>query len=387
MLVLLYIDLNDFPTARDVTYMNSASISLMPKPAINSMIEFEQKIASGGTIGFDEDEETRALEGARDEAATLLGAERDEIAVLSSATQGIGSLAWSLSLKSGSNVVSTDAEFPSVVYPWLRLSHEKSLEVRLARNHDGLVSEAELEKLVDDHTAVISISQVEYGTGQRFDLHWLADLAHSHGALLVVDATQSAGLLPIDVHAEDVDALVAGGYKGLLGPFGAAIFFLKEEIAKSLTPSLVGWRTTPVPYDLDATKLSFAGSVRKFEYSTMSYASAVGLAESMRYLRRLGYRNASEYVLNLTDRFLRIVGDNPDLPERAALTPKDKNHHASIASFRFKERDQSAIVADLVKRNIIVSQRFNGIRFSFHVYNNEQDLAKANQALEELLVK
>jgi len=125
----LHVNLEDFPTARKVTYLNSASISLMPQPAIDSMQEFQREIASGGTIGFDEEAETQALEKARNEAVALLGAHEDEMAVLSSATEGICSLAWSLNLRAGANVVTTDADFPSVVYPWMRLSQEKGVEI------------------------------------------------------------------------------------------------------------------------------------------------------------------------------------------------------------------------------------------------------------------
>lgn len=383
----MHLNPKDFPTACTVTYLNSASISLMPKPAINSMVEFQRKIASGGTIGFDEEAETRALEGARNGARSLIGAHKEEVAILSSATVGICSFAWALDLKRGTNVVSTDADFPSVVYPWMRLGQERGLEVRLARNHDGVVDENEMEKLVDDHTAVISISHVEYGTGQRFDLRWLSELAHSHGALLMVDATQSVGLMPVNVHRDGVDALVASGYKGLLGPFGVAIFYLKRELVEKLEPPLVGWRSTPDPYNLNATDLTFAGDARKFEYSTMDYAAPVGLAESMRYLAKIGHRKVTDHVLSLTEKFIDTVRNNRKIPDVTTLSPEDESAHASIASFRFKGRNQSAVAAELVKRRVIVSQRFNGVRFSFHAYNTEEDLLRANRTLQEILEK
>jgi len=383
----LRLNLEDFPTARRVTYLNSASISLMPQPAVDHMVEFQKKVASGGTIGFDEREETQALEDARSEAVFLINAHREEVAVLSSASEGICSFAWSLDLKSGANVVSTDADFPSVVYPWMRLGQERDIKVRLAKNHDGLVEEDELEKLVDDRTAVISISHVEYGTGQRFDLRWLSELAHSHGALLIVDATQSAGLVPIDVRKDGVDALVAAGYKGLLGPFGAAIFYLRRELVERLTPPFVGWRSTATPFELDATEFALASDARKFEYSTMNYAAPVGLARSMQYLRKIGQENVTDHVLSLTEKFIDMTRNNRRLPEATLLTPEDESSHASIASFRFKGRGQSAVAAELVKRGVIVSQRFNGVRFSFHAYNTEQDLFRANQVLEEVVAK
>jgi selenocysteine lyase/cysteine desulfurase len=357
----------------------------MPKPAIETMTEFQMSIAAGGTIDFDEAAEIEVFEKARVEAGRLLGAKKSEIAVVSSATEAICAVAWSLKLSKGSNVVSTSAEFPSVVYPWIPLGEQKSLDVRLASNDNGFVKEEDVEKLVDDRTAVISVSHVGYGTGQRFDLRWLAELAHSHGAILVVDATQSAGLIPLDVHNHEIDVLVSGSYKGLLGPFGAGILYVNEELCEELTPSLAGWRSTPDPFSLDATKLDFAEETRKFEYSTMSYASAVGLAESMKYLRELGYADASAHVLSLTKEFLSMLKEARRLPEHLSLTPEDESDHASIVSIGFGKRDNSAIARELIKRHIIVSQRFNGVRFSFHVYNSSQDLLNALNVLEEVL--
>jgi cysteine desulfurase/selenocysteine lyase len=377
------IDLSrDFPMARRVTYLNSASISLMPGPAVRKMRQFEQVVSGGGTVGFDEKAETDALEGARLEGARLLGARTGEVAVLSSATDGICSFALSLNLKKGANVVSTDADFPSVVYPWMRL---RAPSVRLVRNRSGVISESELEHLVDRKTSVISISHVEYGTGQRFDLRWLSELAHSHGANLIVDATQSAGLVPIDVHRDGIDALVAGGYKGLLGPFGAAIFYLRRGLVDRLIPPFVGWRSAPVPYDLNSKKLGYAHDAKKFEYSTMSYSSAIGLAESMRYLRRVGYHKVTEHVSGLARKFLELVKNDNALPSRTILTPEDEKRRSSIVSVRFRGNSQLQVSDELIKRKVIVSRRFNAVRFSFHVYNTPQDLVRALNQLHIVL--
>jgi selenocysteine lyase/cysteine desulfurase len=282
------------------------------------------------------------------------------------------------------NVVSTDADFPSVVYPWKRLASEHGFEVRLACNRDGVISEEELEKLVDNKTRVISISHVEYGTGQKFDLGKLAELAHTHDALLVVDATQSAGLVPIDVHREDVDVLVAGGYKGLLGPFGAAILYVRQDLVDEVMPPFAGWRSTPIPYALDATKLDFAPGARKFEYSTMSYASAVGLSASMLYLKKLG-SDVTKRVAELVDGMIEGVRETERLSGTLLLTPTEENSRASIASFRFKDLDQNTIALELVRKRVIVSQRFNGVRFSFHAYNSKEDVTHAIDSLSEIV--
>jgi selenocysteine lyase/cysteine desulfurase len=357
----------------------------MPQPAVEEMVAFERKIAGGGTVGFDEEAETQALEVARSEVASLLHANPNEVAILSSATEGICTVAWSLDFKKAGNIVSTDADFPSVVYPWMRLARSKGCEVRLARNRNGIVDEREIERLVDDHTLAISISHVEYGTGQRFDIRWLSDLAHRHGAILVVDATQSAGLMPLDVHKDDVDALVAGGYKGLLGPFGSACLYIRADLIPKLDPPLVGWRSARVPYALDATQMPLAEASKKFEFSTMSYASATGLGASLTYLRKHDYSNITGHVISLIQNFMETVAARH--PTTTVLTPRAKSSQASIASFRFANHDQSEIAARLVNRGVIVSQRFNGVRFSFHMYNSERDLTSAMERLDEILAE
>jgi selenocysteine lyase/cysteine desulfurase len=179
--------------------------------------------------------------------------------------------------------------------------------------------------------------------------------------------------------------LVAGGYKGLLGPFGAAILYLNQELVERLEPPLVGWRSTPNPYNLNATELTYASDARKFEYSTMDYASPFGLAESMRYLAKMGHRNVTDHALSLTEKFIDIIRNDHARANVTTLTPEKENAHGSIASFRFEGRDQSAIAAEFGKRQVVVSQRFNGVRFSFHLYNTEEDLLRASRSLKEIL--
>ena len=117
----------------------------------------------------------------------------------------------------------------------------------------------------------------------------------------------------------------------------------------------------------------------------MDYASPFGLAESMRYLTKMGHRNVTDHALSLTEKFMDIVRNDHAPANVTALTPEKENAHGSIASFRFEGRDQSAIAAELMKRQVVVSQRFNGVRFSFHVYNTEEDLLRASRSLKEIL--
>jgi selenocysteine lyase/cysteine desulfurase len=117
----------------------------------------------------------------------------------------------------------------------------------------------------------------------------------------------------------------------------------------------------------------------------MSYSSAIGLGESVKYLKEHGYSAATNHVISLTQSLIRMMSDRHH--EAIALTPTEMSSQASIASFRFGNHDQSAIAAALVKRGVIVSQRFNGVRFSFHIYNSERDLSNAMETLDQLLIQ
>src|SRR5205814_554325 len=141
--------------------------------------------------------------------------------------------------------------------------------------------------LVDGGTSVLVVSYVQYSTGYRFVLSELAELAHAHGALLAVDATQAAGMAPVDVAADGVDVLVAGGYKWLCGPFGAAICWLSPRLRERIDPPLVGWRSTVEPYAFDSRTMPLARTARKLEYSTMGYGAAVALGRALEYVLEL----------------------------------------------------------------------------------------------------
>jgi selenocysteine lyase/cysteine desulfurase len=372
----------DFPATKKYVYLNAASISLMPLPVLRMMNKFQKDLALSATAWFDEEVETNALEDARIEAAKLIGAEVDEVALLSSTTEALCAVAWSLDLQRGDNVVTTDMEFPSLVYPWMRIREEKGVEVRLARNREGIVEVADLEKLVDDHTKVLAISHVEYASGLRFNLKELHQVASEHGALLVVDAIQSLGVVPLTVKDEGVDILASGAYKWLLGPFGTSILYIKRGLYEKLEPPFVGFRSTGKPFELEPTKLTYAKTARKFEYSTSNYAAMTGLAEAIKYLRRIGIERVNNHVLKITGNLMRLLSE---LEGVRIITPKEEEMRAGIITVRFEKADYMEVTKKLGEKGIIVSPRFEGVRMSPHIYNTEEDASKVSEELKKVI--
>ncbi len=230
-----------------------------------------------------------------------------------------------------------------------------------------------IARYVDERTAAISVSHVQFLTGHRLDLRALADLAHAHGALLIVDATQSAGQAPEDVAADDVDVLLAGSYKWLCSTFGAALCYLRPELWERFNPPFVGWRTAPSPYALKSQWQGLAQGARRMELSTMSHSAAVALGAAIEYVLKLGPNEILRHTLDLTGRLMRGLSDLG----AQLLTPVEDSRRAGTVTARFPGKDNEALAVELTRRGVIVSPRVGSTRYSAHFYNTAEDIDTA----------
>ncbi len=371
------VDPEDFPASRKSAYLNTASVTLMYRGAEAAAAKWMADLATDGTITFDEAAEESVFGGLHRATAQLLNAREEDIAVGSSATELMASLAWAVTPDRTSNIVSTGIAFPSTIYPWIRVARHTGAEVRFAEGQGEYVDPDEVIELIDNQTAVVCISQVEYSGGQQYDLTRLARRAHEHGALLVVDGAQSLGAIPTDVTASGVDALVASGYKWLCGPFGVAVMYIAPHWQGRLDPGVVGFRSHEDMWDLQATRLELPEAARRFEPSTMAYGCAIGLAESIKYLLRVGIARIRDHNLHLAD----ILIDG--LRERRAdiLGPRTDEERTSIVAARFPGCDPAEMAQRLNAARVVVSARQSTVRFSPHLYNEPSDIERA---LEEI---
>ena len=292
-------------------------------------------------------------------------------------------MAWWLRPGRGQNVVSSEVDFPSVTYPWHRIAEDTGCQVRLVGvldDPDGF-DVSKIAESVDSATAAICISHIQYLTGHLLDLADLAALAHDNGAILIVDATQSAGQVPIDVTASGADVLISGSYKWLCSTFGAAVCYLSPGVLERFRPPLVGWRSTEHPYSLDARWLPLAATARRMEYSTMSYAAAIALGRAIGYIRDLSLDEVAAHNAELASQ----LADG--LTQRGArlLTPRDPARRAGTVTARFPGHDGEAIAAALTRAGVIVSPRVGSTRFSLHFYNSSDDVARALTTLDDVL--
>jgi len=367
-----------FPAISKSTYLNAASIALMYKGAAEAAVAWQRDLAQNGTLSFDEAAEQNVFANLHDVFARLIGARSSDIAVGTSFTELLSSLAWAMLPDRGKNIVGVDVVFPSTVYPWLRVAHTTGCEVRLLGTTDYYADQNELIGLIDDHTAVVAISHVEFGSGQRYDLPRLSAAAHSHGALLIVDATQSVGAIPIDVSRDGIDILVAAGYKWLCGPFGAAVMYVAPHLQTRFEPGLAGFRSHKDMWDLQADRIQYRDDAGRFEYGTMAYGCALGLAKAVEFLLTIGEETIFTHDLKLTERLVE------GLKQRGAqlLSPSNEKERSPIVSARFPGFSSRTMVKFLKDHGVIVSPRADFVRFSPHLYNSTDDIDRALEILD-----
>ena len=362
----------NFPIVKNKIFMNHAAHSPLPKPVFESMLEYLKEASEQWVAETD-------LEMAKKLFAKLINAKPEEIAFVPNTSTGLNIVANMLDYGEGSNIVTTDLEFPSVVYPWLR--KKLGVRVKYVNNVDGKILHEDFENAVDDDTAAIVVSHVEYANGFRNDLSFLSKLAHEHNAYLVVDAIQSAGAIKIDVKRDDVDFLITACYKWLLGPSGIGFLYVKEELIEKFEPPMVGWASVePQVFETvdfwDIWNLRLSKTASRFEVGGPNVIGCIGAAAALKLILGYGIEKIENRILDLTDYLIDRVRE----AGWKLQTPEEKSYRSGIVNFLVDKPMER--VEQLAKKGIIVSARANGIRVSPHFYNTKEEI---DQLVSELL--
>ncbi|MFL2806930.1 MAG: aminotransferase class V-fold PLP-dependent enzyme, partial [Paracoccaceae bacterium] len=370
-----------FPPADKYIYMDAASVGLTHSKGATAISNWQKDLAEKGTVAFTEKDEVECLDNLNDATAKLFNTSVNDIATASSETVLMSSLAWAVMPPKGSNIVATETSHPSTTYPWMRVAEHSGAEMRWAKADQSLsIDPDEIEHLIDENTSVVCLSHVEWGTGQVFDLKRFADAAHKNGAICVVDATQSAGQIPIDIRISGVDAIATSTYKWLCGPFGTGMMYLSPELQK-LSPGIIGWRSHRDMWDFQADRLEYADSAKRYEFGTMAYGTAFGATVSTNYLLEISIEKIAEHNRKISMHLLDGLQDLGAI----ILGPKDPNNRSAIVAARFPNKDSADFASTLEKANVIASLRRDFIRFSPHLYNSIQDIDKGLEAIKAVI--
>jgi selenocysteine lyase/cysteine desulfurase len=362
-----------FPILREKTYLYSCS-----QGALSDAVEggMQKYAASWRTSTAPWEDWMQVYEGLRGDFARFINASPDEVAIITSASAGINPIANALSFDGRSKVVMSEYEFPTMGQIWLA-QRPRGAEIQFLDGLNDTVPTECYAAAIDERTRIVPLTQLSFINGFRSDVAAITRIAHDRGALVFLDAFQDCGTRPVDVKALDVDFLVTGTLKYLLGPPGLGFLYVRRELIESLSPTITSWMAQRDVFAFNTKCLDPAPQARRFEGGSPSMPNIYMARPALELLQSFGMENVASHIERLARAFMQGVRD---------LKINTKTPSSTVGPLVvLRSNDAPAALAKLMARGVIPSVRRDGIRFGFHVYNTMDDVRAALTALEENL--
>lgn len=373
-----------FPVTKNWIYLNHAGVAPISIRVAEAVAAFNRQALDQGFTASAEwigrIAETRRL------TARLIHATEEEIAFVKNTSHGISLVARGLGLKEGDEVIISEGEFPSNIYPWMALGKQGVRLIKIPVQHGELQLD-DLEKLVTPRTRVISLSTVQYGNGYRLPVAEIGRLCREKGIHFLLDAIQSLGAFSTNVGEAGVDFLAADAHKWMLGHEGIGIFYVRKELLSKIEPMLLGWNSVEEPLAFDKIHFQLRKTAERFEEGSHNCMSIYGLGAALDLLLEIGVDRISSQVLHLTQ--LCIEGlQSLGMELTCSLQPKFRS---GIVTFRIPGDVDSVKIQQLERflysQKIYAAVRSGSLRLSPHFYNSEEDISTTLKTIEGFLRK
>jgi len=365
-----------FPVTERAIYLNHAAVSAPPTPTIDAIKSQLADVSENGSLNFRKWLAVR--ESARQLIAGMMGALPNQVAFMRNTSDALSTVANGLDWQAGDNLVSFRHEFPSNLYPWLRLRDTLGVEVRLSAERAGRVDVEELIRLIDSRTRIVAISQVQYASGFRADLERIGRAARGHDALLVVDVIQALGVIPLNVEAELVDVAAGACHKWLLTPEGVGLLYLSARARERIQPTLVGWTSVPNPDDYGNYEQGWNEGTLAWETGTAPASLIHGLEASLKILNEIGISTIQAHLEKLTDHLCEQLQNTA----YEVVSSRRREEKSQIVCIRNTAGMSSMdLYTHLRKRNIVTAPRGDRLRISPHFYNTFEEIDDLLKAL------
>lgn len=325
----------DFPLLKEnpIIYLDSAATAQKPSCVLQAERDFYEHFCANPLRGFYalSVEATNRLEEAREEVRSLLNApSAQEIIFTRNATESLNLVAYSYGLsrlKPGDEILVSIMEHHSNLLPWQMVAKKTGAVLKfLECEEDGRITQEQLDGAFSNRTSLVAVTHVSNVLGCENPIRLIAAMARERGAVVVVDAAQSAPHIPVDVQELGVDFLAFSGHK-LMGPMGIGVLYGRRELLEDMPPFLTGGEMID---SVTRTGAVFAPVPHKFEAGTVNAAGAWGLGEAIRYLKRVGFDEVRRRELELTGIALEGL---KQLPYVHVLGSDQADEHCGILTF------------------------------------------------------
>ena len=370
-----------------VVYLDNAATTQKPEQVIHRIEKFyrEENSNEGRGLYNLATKATQAYKNSRKTVAEFIGADADELIFTRNTTESINLLAHSLQIDG--KILIPELAHHSEQLPWREKAEREDLEIEFipTRNHKTDVEA--LKQMIDDDTALVSISQVSNVFGTMAPIKEVAEIVHDHGALLMVDGAQSVPNMEVDVKELGADFLGFSSHK-MLGPTGMGGLFVKREHFERMDPYQVGGGMIK---SVEKENVRYGEGPESFEAGTPNISGAVGMAEAAKYLENIGMSNVREHEIELAQKAIRQL----ETVEGITVYATD---HSSLVSFTSEYAHTHDVAEILNQYNVCVraghhcaqpqmdSMDIPGgtVRASPYIYNTEEDIDRLVEAVKEV---
>lgn len=369
----------DFPVLKEVVYLDSTATTQTPKPAVEAMVEYFYRYAGNHGRGAHRlaREATNRYEDARENVARFLNAEPSKTVFMKNTTEGINLIANSYPWEAGDHIITTLLEHHSNLLPWLRLQKKGVNVTVVSPDSKGKVDISSIEKAFTEKTKLIAITQVSNVFGSVQDIKKITKLAHRHGIKVLIDGAQSAGHMPVSLKDLKCDFFATAGHKGLLGPQGTGVLYIKEPDV--LDSASVGGGTVS---DVEGYTYVLEPSPACFEAGTPNIPGVIGLGRAVEYVEKIGVSEIEAHEIKLSREAAKRLSE---LEHVEVYGPEDR---VGIVPFNVKglHAHDVALILDQTRKICVRSghhcaipiTRFlkvdSTVRASFALYNTEEEV-------------
>jgi selenocysteine lyase/cysteine desulfurase len=372
----------EFPVLRHWEFFNHAGVCPLPRVASDALRRYAEQAE---TIAYIDAGWYRGIDRLRASAAAMINATKEEIAFVKNTSEGISIVANGIDWKPGDRIVTTAVEYPANIYPWMEVVRSRGCELVMVPEEDGPdgTRHVPLERILRaaDHprTRLVTLSHVEYASGQRHDVASVGAFCRSRGVLFCVDAIQSLGALPVDVRAMNIDYLSADGHKWLLGPEGAGIFYCRRELLERTRPVSVGWMNVVNAQDYGNYDYTLRPDAGRYECGSYNVPGLLAMEAAVELLGSLGVAAVSARLQELTDRLI----DGLRARGYRVVSPRDGGRWSGIVSFLAADPGSHQAIWQRLRaeHRTELAVREGRLRASPHFYNTAEQIDRLVERL------